>query len=115
MIKEIAVMHIENEISLAKRALVEENTGKARVCARRAAGIAISYWLESHPEINWGESAISLLNNLKVNKLMPDKIREAAVRLTTSVKNKSSKEFTEDPLQDSGIIIKYFIKNYTSK
>lgn len=108
-------MHIENEISMAKKALEEGNAGKARVCARRAAGIAISYWLESHPEINWGESAISLLNNLKEYRQMPDKIREAAIRLTTSVKNKNLTEFTEDPLQDSSIIIKYFIKNYMSK
>ncbi len=115
MIKEIAIMHIDNEISLARKALETGNEGKARVCARRAAGIAITYWLDLHPELHWGESAVSLLNNLKEYKQVPDKIREAAMRLTTSVKNINSPEFTEDPLLDSGIIVQYLITNYPDK
>ena len=109
MIKEIAIMHIENELSLAKKALNDGNNGKARVCARRAAGIAISYWLEFQPKMNWGESSINLLNEVKNYKPLKEEIRLAAERLTTSVSKKDSLQFTADPMYDSKIIIEYFL------
>jgi len=111
MVKEIAIMHIENEKSQAKEALKAGNEGKARVCARRAAGIAITFWLQSHPELKWGESSINLLNNLKEDNSVPVEIKQAAIRLTTSVKDQSSLPFTQDPFRDSDVIVKYFLNN----
>jgi len=115
MIKEIATMHVENELSLARKAFKEDNAGKARVCARRAAGIAISYWLESHPELDWGESAMTLLNEVKDYKPLKVEIRLAAERLTTSVNNKNTVQISTDPLSDSNIIIEYFLNNNGEK
>jgi len=111
MIKEIAIMHIDNEISLARKALAIGNVGKARVCARRAAGIAVTYWLDLHPELHWGESAIGMLNKLTEDNSMDGEIRNAAARLTASVKNQNPLQFTQDPLYDSNIIINYFLNN----
>jgi HEPN domain-containing protein len=115
MIKEIAKMHIDNELSLARKAFNEGNAGKVRVCARRAAGIAISYWLESHPEMDWGESAMNLLNEVKDYKPIKEEIRLAAEKLTTSINNKSTMKITADPLSDSNIIIEYFLNNNRGK
>ena len=86
------------------------NIGKARVCARRGCGIAIEYWLQNHPEKDWGESEISMLNQLQKDQTIPQNIREAAERLTQKVDLNFQTGIEENPLEDGETIIKYFLK-----
>ena len=61
-IRDLAHIKAYAEIRAGQEAKKNGNIGKARVCARRGCGIAIEYWLQNHPEKDWGESAISMLN-----------------------------------------------------
>ena len=47
MVTEIIFMKINKELTKAEQAMKEGNDGMARVCARRACGNAISFWLRS--------------------------------------------------------------------
>jgi hypothetical protein len=107
--KEIILKHIEAELNRAKGALEEGNTGMARVCARRACGHAISFWLQNNPREDYGESAMNQLKNIQNDEVVPVEIREAVVRLTTKISNRDISPFTDDPIADANIITNYFL------
>ena len=110
-IRDLAYINAHAEIRTGQEAKNIGNTGKARVCARRGCGIAIEYWLQHHPEKNWGESAISMLTQLQNDQTIPNKICEAAERLTKKVDQSFETRVEEDPIKDWEMIIEYFL-NY---
>ncbi len=55
---------LDEELSQAQKARESENEGKARVCARRAAGIAIGEYLHREGFPNPGPSALDRFNFL---------------------------------------------------
>jgi hypothetical protein len=85
------------------------NIGQTRVCVRRACGMAIEHWLESHPNRNYGASAITMLAKLQEDPTIPKDIRDAAQRLTKKVNNNFEIGIEEDPLKDGELIIEYFL------
>lgn len=99
---------VHSELNAAEQALRIGNVGKARVCARRAGGIAISHWLKLNPNKIWGESALNQLNELKVDESFPVELREAAKRLTTRVDQHFDTGFENNPIDDGNIIVEYF-------
>ena len=78
------------------------------MCARRAAGAALVYWLESHPRENWGADAVSRLRAVAHTAEFPDDVRNAAVRLTSRVTEAFASQFETDPLEDALRIIRFF-------
>ena len=108
-IRDLAYINANAEIRTGQEAKKIGNTGKARVCARRGCGIAIEYWLQHHPEKNWGESAISMLTQLQKDQTIPQNIRDAAERLTKKVNQNFETRVEEDPLRDGEKIIEYFL------
>jgi hypothetical protein len=76
----------EEEIARGERARGAGNEGQARVCARRAAGIALrAYWQKKGIE-NLPPSAYALLNRfLQQEARLPAEIRRAAILLTKRV------------------------------
>jgi hypothetical protein len=75
----------ETELVRAQAARAAGNEGRARVCARRAAGIAARDFLDRHSVRTRSESAYELLNILAgFPGLAPD-LRQAAVHLTMRV------------------------------
>lgn len=74
------------ELNRAKSARAEGNEGKARVCARRAAGILIGEFFRRQGMIQTGLSAYDRLKTLKQQPGISDEIREAVshflVRIT---------------------------------
>ena len=109
MVKEIVLMKIDVELNRAKKALEECNIGMARVCARRACGISISYWLEDNPRQRYGESAMNQLRSIQSDDTVPKEVKDAAERLTTHVTNQSDSPFTDDPIADAKILTNYFL------
>ena len=76
---------LDIEFSHADQARLSGNEGMARVCARRAAGIAIrAYFLQQHIEFT-DPSAFSLLTRLKQLDSTPADIRSIADDLLTRV------------------------------
>lgn len=81
-----------------------------RVCARRAAGIALRTWCEAHGRKALRTDAMSLLHDIVANESVPAAVREAARRLTTRVTEQFTSRFSSHPLDDATIIINYFLE-----
>jgi hypothetical protein len=109
MVKEIVLINIDAELNKAKKALEEGNIGMARVCARRACGSAISFWLEDNPRQGYGESAMNQLRSVQSDDTLPKKVKDAAERLTTKVADQTAPPFSNEPITDAEIITGYFL------
>lgn len=108
--KEQTLAQIQREMETAAVARKSGNEGMTRVCARRAAGIAIGYWLSNHLEKQWGADAMNRLRHSQHEPAVPAHVREAAVRLTTKITEQFTSPFPTDPLADSMNIIDYFLE-----
>jgi hypothetical protein len=68
----------ESEIGQAEKARAEGNEGKARVCARRAAGLVAGEYLSRQSLSRPGHSTYSRLQYLQSLPKVSPKVREAA-------------------------------------
>ncbi len=96
---------VEIELGRGRAALSAGNDGKARVCARRASGVALRAWYRASGRPDAPPAAQSLLNIARADPALPAELREAAVRLTTSINDRESLPFSGDPLGDAAAII----------
>jgi HEPN domain-containing protein len=76
---------LEREFALAEQARARGNEGQARVCARRAAGIAIREYLTRRGIRPPSLSAYDLLNLLKDDPLLSPDLKRLADHLTLRV------------------------------
>ncbi|HEY9153052.1 MAG TPA: hypothetical protein VIN60_09230, partial [Anaerolineales bacterium] len=76
---------INAEFERAEQARARGNEGQARVCARRAAGIAIREYFARRGETIRTPSAYDLLNLLAEDSSLSDDLRQIAVNLTLRV------------------------------
>ena len=97
---------IETELALG-RASAADNPGRARVCARRAAGWAIQAWYLAREGPGWGGDAMKQLNRLRADPMAPDAARRAAERLSTKVDREHRLPFDHDPIDDARVIIEW--------
>ena len=74
-----------SELDAARAARAGGNEGRARVCARRAAGIVIREWLRRQGRPAAGASAYELLRDLSEREDLSAQARAAAVALTERV------------------------------
>jgi hypothetical protein len=85
------------------------NEGMARVCARRAAGAAIAYWLQFNSRPGWRADAVSRLRHLEADPSFPPQIRDAARRLAARVTEQFTSPYFSDPLVDADVIIRHLL------
>src|SRR5512139_1536222 len=78
-------MEIDAELEKASRARLRGNEGQARVCARRAAGIAAREYLIRRGTRPPSTSAYDLLNLLKEDPRLSPDLRQIADHLTLRV------------------------------
>ena len=76
---------LKTEFEKARQARVEKNEGKARVCARRAAGIAARAYLTRKGIQVPNMSAYDLMNLLKENVELPADMQSILDHLTMRV------------------------------
>jgi HEPN domain-containing protein len=76
---------LEKEFELAEQARERGNEGQARVCARRAAGIAIRDYLTRKGIHPGNTSAYDLLNLIKTDPLLAPDLKLVADHLTLRV------------------------------
>ena len=100
---------IEHELLSARQAFESGNEGKSRVCARRAAGITLTWFLSTHPRQGWGTDMITQFLHLKDDSSFPQDVRDAATRLSTRIKQQFSYPFKSSPLDDSTTIITHIL------
>jgi hypothetical protein len=99
----------KRELARAHRARRDGNEGRARVCARRAAGWAASSYYERKTGMEAPRSALSILTWLRDDESTADEIRAIAMRLTAHVTPSHELPFDEDPLEDAQRMIdEYF-------
>jgi HEPN domain-containing protein len=78
-------VQLQNEFERAQSARARGNEGQARVCARRAAGIAIREYYARRGQIFRTPSAFDLLQLLAEEPQLPQNIKQAAGYLTLRV------------------------------
>ena len=76
---------IQAEFDRAEQARAKGNEGQARVCARRAAGIAIREYLTRQGVTPSSASAVDLLNLLKADPLLSPDLKPIVDHLTLRV------------------------------
>ena len=101
---------IEAELAYARAAREHGKEGRARVCARRAAGWAIAAHFPESDE----RGAYSLLRWLEDNPEVSDELRSAAGRLTEQVTEHHELSHPEDPLKDAEMIVSTLLDYHQS-
>jgi hypothetical protein len=96
---------IEAELSNAQASRMKANEGRARVCARRAAGLAVSIYFEQETTEQPPQSAYRLLQWFSLREEVPEDLRLAAKRLTVRVTPAYELPHKEDPIDDARKII----------
>ena len=100
----INIESVKQELQRALEARQVGKEGRARVCARRAAGWAVLiYRRQTDSEIT-DENAMKNLEWLKANH-SDEVIRSTAGRLIVRVGEDYRLPHTQDPLEDAGLII----------
>lgn len=104
---------IERELQEAVEARKQHREGRARVCARRAASVAIAWLYRSQGKDVGENNALHLLNSIQTAPGIPDSVRQASERLSARITTDFRYPFSTDPLDDARIIVEY-VKNLLS-
>lgn len=102
---------IEIEFERAAQARAKNNEGQARVCARRAAGIAIREHLTRKGMRPPSSSAYDLLNLLKEDALLPPDLKLAATHLTLRVTEEFKLPVQADLVAEARQLCDWLLKN----
>ncbi len=98
---------IQEEILLAKQSRKEGNEGRARVCARRAAGAAAGSYLTRQGLTNKTENAYLSLQTLGQMENFPDRIQIAINRLIQRVDGNYQLPPGIDLIHEADIVIQF--------
>ena len=98
---------IEQELMAARLAQAAANAGRARVCARRAAGWAVRAWYQAREGPGWAGDALKQLRRLSADAAAPEAVRQAAARLVTKVDHEHRVPFDDDPVVDAEKIVSF--------
>ena len=102
---------IQAEIERAEAARERGNEGQARVCARRAAGIAAREYLARQGEIVRTPSAYDLLNLLKDDPHLPPDLKQIAEHLTLRVNEEFKLPVNVDLIEEAKNFCEELLKN----
>ena len=97
---------IDREMAWAERAWQEGREGRARVCARRAAGYAVRFYFLQTEKQEFARDALLALKKLAGREDIPPDIRLLAARLVA--KEKDPLDRTTQPVDDAWRLIRYF-------
>lgn len=95
------------EMQRGREAEAAGNLGRMRVCARRAAGLALRSHFQQRGEAGWVGDAMTTLTRASADPALPPAIRAAATRLITVVNHDHQLPFPEHPLADAQAIIDF--------
>jgi hypothetical protein len=95
---------VKKELDFAVEARQAGKEGRARVCARRAAGWAVVIYRRKINDPSDNENALTNLTWLRENHPQ-DAIQRAAARLITRVGEDYRLPHSQDPLKDAELII----------
>ena len=102
---------IKAEFERAEQARAKNNEGQARVCARRAAGIAIRDFLTRRGIRPPSTSSYDLLNLIKDEALLPPDLKLVADHLTLRVTEEFKLPVEADLVAESRQLCDWLLKN----
>jgi HEPN domain-containing protein len=100
-----------SELEQAQKAREQGKEGQARVCARRAAGIAIKDYLTRKGVQPPSISAYDLLNYIKEEPLLPTDLKLVADHLTLRVTEEFKLPVDADLIAESRQLCEWLLKN----
>jgi hypothetical protein len=106
--------NLQLEFERAETARARGNEGQARVCARRAAGIAIQEYLKRRGIRPHSTSAYDLLNLLKVEPHLPPDLKRIADHLTLRVTEEFKLPVNADLVTESRILCTWLLPEWKS-
>ncbi|MCK5794048.1 MAG: hypothetical protein KAH12_05050 [Anaerolineales bacterium] len=104
-------LQIKEEILLAKQSRQEGNEGRARVCARRAAGAAVKEYLVKKGISQKQENAIQSLLIFSQSENLPVQVQAAVDWLVQRVNQDHNLPSEVDLIHEAGIVIQYVEEN----
>jgi len=102
---------IQAEFERAVQARAKNNEGQARVCARRAAGIAIREYLTRHGTHIPSTSAYDLLNLIKEDTLLSPDLKMVADHLTLRVTEEFKLPVEADLIAEARLLCDWLLNN----
>ena len=100
-------LQIQEELLLAKQSRSEGNEGRARVCARRAAGAAAQEYLQKAGSGDRVENALESLIALKSELDLPERVARAIDFLLQRVDLDHNLPFDVDLIDEAATVIQY--------
>jgi hypothetical protein len=97
----------QEELLLAKQSRLEGNEGRARVCARRAAGSAVKSYLDRKGLISGSESALKSLMIFGAEIDLPVRVQKAVSWLIRRVDQDYSLPDDVDLIHEAHIVLDY--------
>ena len=104
-------LQIKEEILLAKQSRQEGNEGRARVCARRAAGAAVKEYFVKKGISQKQENAIQSLLIFSQSENLPVQVQEAVDSLVQRVNPDHNLPSDVDLIHEAGVVIQYVEEN----
>jgi HEPN domain-containing protein len=106
---------IDKEFERAEQARAKNNEGQARVCARRAAGIAIREYLTRKGTPPRTASAYDLLNFIKDHPLLAPDLKLIADHLTLRVTEEFKLPVDVDLVAEARVLCRGLLESKTPK
>jgi HEPN domain-containing protein len=103
---------LKAEFDKATQARIKKNEGQSRVCARRAAGVAIREYFNRRETQPPNTSAIDLLNLLKEQPHLPADIREIVEHLTLRVTEEFDLPVQADLVAEARILCRWLLPDW---
>jgi hypothetical protein len=100
-------IQVREELLLAKQSRLEGNEGRARVCARRAAGTAVKLYLENKGLTIGSENALQSLEKFKSEAGLPPRVQTAVNWLVHRVDQNYSLPAEIDLIKEAKIVLEY--------
>jgi hypothetical protein len=100
-------IQVQEELLLAKQSRMEGNEGRARVCARRAAGSAAKLYLDRKGLISGSESVLKSLMIFAAEMDLPPRVQRAVSWLVRRVDQDYSLPEEIDLIQEANIVLEY--------
>jgi hypothetical protein len=100
-------IQIQEEMLLAKQSRMEGNEGRARVCARRAAGTAVQLFLEKRGLSQGDENALQSLIDFGKLVRLPERIQAAVNWLIHRVDQDNNLPPEIDLIEEAGVVLRY--------
>jgi hypothetical protein len=100
---------LRKEFEKAQQARINRNEGQARVCVRRAAGIAIREYLTRQGTLVPSMSAYDLLNLLKEDAFLPQNLKLIVDHLTVRVTEEFELPIEADLVAEARILCDWLL------